>query len=176
MQYLAQMTLIPKHITQKLIDIQEKFLWKNGKPKIKHSTLIADYKDGGLKVVDIDSKFRAQKLTWFKRLCDDNEHPWKIIPQAYLKFPNGELLFHRNFSTDETTLNKIKGIPKFHVEILKIWENFSDNSSDDPTVLLSESLWLNRFIKVGKSVFSKVLSMNNINTVGDILDNKGAPL
>ena len=32
MQYLAQMTLIPKHIIQKLIDIQEKFLWKNGKP------------------------------------------------------------------------------------------------------------------------------------------------
>ena len=80
MQYLAQMTLIPKHIIQKLIDIQEKFLWKNGKPKIKHSTLIADYKDGGLKVVDIDSKFRALKLTWLKRLCDDNEHPWKIIP------------------------------------------------------------------------------------------------
>ena len=66
MQYLAQMTLIPKHIIQKLIDIQEKFLWKNGKPKIKHSTLIADYKDGGLKVVDIDSKFRVLKLTWMK--------------------------------------------------------------------------------------------------------------
>ena len=84
------MTLIPKHITQKLIDMQENFLWKNGKPKIKHSTLIADYKnieglnkDGGLKVVNIDSKFRALKLTWLKRLCDDNEHPWKIIPQAF---------------------------------------------------------------------------------------------
>ena len=177
MQYLAQMTLIPKHIIQKLIDIQEKFLWKNGKPKIKHSTLIADYKDGGLKVVDIDSKFRALKLTWMKRLCDDNEHPWKNIPQAYLKFPNGDLLFHRNFSTDETFFSKIKGIPKFYVEILKVWENFSENSSEDSTVLFSESLWLNRFIKIGnKSVFSKVLSMNNINTVGDIFDNKGAPL
>ena len=177
MQYLAQMTLIPEHIAQKLIDIQEQFLWKNGKPKIKHSTLIADHKDGGLKVVDIDSKFRALKLTWLKRLCDDNEYPWKIIPQAYLKLPNGDLLFHGNFSTDVTTLNKIKGIPKFYVEILKTWENFSENSSDDPTVLLSESLWLNRFIKIGnKSVFSKVLSMNNINTVGDIFDNKGATL
>ena len=137
MQYLAQMTLIPKHTIQKLIDIQEKFLWKNGKPKIKHSTLTADYKDGGLKVVDIDSEFRALMLTWLKRLCDDNEHPWKIIPQAYLKCPNGDLLFHRNFSTDKTTLNKIKGISMFYVEILKIGGNFSENSSDDPTVLLS---------------------------------------
>ena len=167
MQYLAQMTLIPKHIIQKLIDIQKKLMWKNGKPKIKHSTLTADYKEGGLKVVDIDSNFRALKLTWLKRLCDDNEHPWKIIPQAYLKFPNGDLLFHRNSSTDETFFNNIKGIPKLYVEILKIWENFSENSSEDSTVLLSESLWLNRFIKIeNKSVFSKVLSMNNINTVG----------
>ena len=155
MQYLAQMTLIPKHTIQKLIDIQEKILWQNGKPKIKHPTLTADYKDGSLKVVDIDSKFRALMLTWLKRLCDDNEHPWKIIPQAYLKLPNGGILFHKNFSTDETTLNKIKGIPKFYVEIFKIWGNFSENSSDDPTVLLSESLWLKRFIKIGnKSVFT----------------------
>ena len=90
--------------------------------------------------MDIDSKIRALKLTWLKRLRDDNEHPSKTIAQAYLKLPNGDLLFHRNFSTDVTTLNKIKGIPKFYVEILKIWENFSKNSSDDPTVLLSESL------------------------------------
>ena len=125
------MTLIPKHITQKLIDIQEKLLWKNGKPKIKHSTLTADYKDEGLKNVDIDSKFRALKLTWLKKLCDDNEQTWKIILQACLKLPNGGLLFHRNFSTDVTTLNKVKSIPKFNVEILKILENFSENSSGD---------------------------------------------
>ena len=67
--------------------------------------------------MDIDSKFRALKLTWLKRLCDDNEHPWKIIAQVHLKLPNGDLLFHRNFSTDETTLSKIKGVPKFYVEI-----------------------------------------------------------
>ena len=60
--------------------------------------------------------------------------------------------------------------------LLKIWENFSENSSDDPVVLLLESLGFNGFIKIeNKSVFSKVVSMANINTVGDIFDNKGAP-
>ena len=62
MQYLAQMTLSPKHI-QKLIDIQEKLLWKNKKPKLRYSTLTADHKNGGLKAVDIDSKFRTLNLT-----------------------------------------------------------------------------------------------------------------
>ena len=69
--------------------------------------------------MDNDSKFRALKLTWLKRLCDDNEHTWKIILQAYLKRPIGNLLFHRKFNIDVTTLNKIKGILKFYVEILK---------------------------------------------------------
>ena len=92
--------------------VYKKCLWKNGTPKIKHSTLIVDYKHGGLKDVDIDSNFRALKLTWLKRLCNNNEHPWKGIPEAYLELPNSNLLFQRNFSTDLTTLNKIKRIPK----------------------------------------------------------------
>ena len=94
------MTRTPEHITQKFIDIREKFLWKNGKPKIKHSTLIADYEDGGLKDVGIDSKFSALKLTLFKRFCDGNEHPWEIIPQVFL--------FRGNFCTDVIALNMIK--------------------------------------------------------------------
>ena len=44
--------------------MHKKFLWKNDIPKIKHSTLIADYSDRGLKDVDIDAKLKALKLTW----------------------------------------------------------------------------------------------------------------
>ena len=56
--------------------------------KIKHSTLIGDYKEGGIENVDIEAKLKALKLTWIRRLCDDNDHPWKIIPTKYLTLPN----------------------------------------------------------------------------------------
>ena len=64
LQYLVSMALVPDKIIQQLQSIQKQFLWKSSTPKIKHSALIGDYKDGGLKNVDIETKLKALKLTW----------------------------------------------------------------------------------------------------------------
>ena len=104
MQYLAQMAHVPRHIIEQLKALHKKFLWNNRSPKVKHSTLIGEYYDGGLKDVDIESKFKALKLTWIKKLYDDSDHPWKIIPINFLKLPNHNLISHRNFSLDQTSL------------------------------------------------------------------------
>ena len=49
MQYLAQMAHVPRHIIEQLECLHKKFLWNNRLPKIKHSTLIGEYYEGGLK-------------------------------------------------------------------------------------------------------------------------------
>ena len=59
--------------------LQKSFIWSNRKPKIKNSTLIADYGEG-YKDIDIKSKISALKVTGVTRLLDTNFHPWKIIP------------------------------------------------------------------------------------------------
>ena len=43
LQYIASMAQVPDKIIQQLKSIQ----WKSSIPKIKHSTFIGDYKDGG---------------------------------------------------------------------------------------------------------------------------------
>ena len=78
-QYIAQMSLVPKQIIEQLKLMHKKILWKIDIPRIKHSTLIADYSDGGLKDVDIDAKLKALKLTWIRKLCDDSRQPWKNL-------------------------------------------------------------------------------------------------
>ena len=55
--------------------LQKSFIWCNRKPKIKHSTLIADYGEGGYKDIDIKSNISALKITWVTRLLDTNFHP-----------------------------------------------------------------------------------------------------
>ena len=107
MQYLAQMAHVPRHIIEQLKGLHKKSLWNNRLPKIKHSILIGEYYDGGLKDIDIEAKSKALKLTWIKRLCDDSDHPWKIIPTKFLKLPNHNLISHRNFSLDQTSLKCI---------------------------------------------------------------------
>ena len=124
MQYLAQMAHVPRHIIEQLKCLHKKILWNNRLSKIKHSTLIGEYYDGGLKDIDIEAKFKALKLTWNKRLCDDSDHPWKIIPTKFLKLPNHNQISHRNFSLDQTSLSKIQGIPVFYVDLLL--KNFSE--------------------------------------------------
>ena len=65
--------------------IQKKFIWSKKRPKIKHSTLIADYKDGEYKDIDIETKISSLKVKWVSRLLDDNFHPWKIIPNLFFQ-------------------------------------------------------------------------------------------
>ena len=53
MQYTVQMTFVPKQIIAQLKLVHKKILWKNDIPRIKHSTLIAYYSDGGFEDIDI---------------------------------------------------------------------------------------------------------------------------
>ena len=64
------MKTVPKFISEKLAKLQKSFVWKSKKPKFKHSTLIRDYSEGGLKDVDIKSKIVALQLTWIRCLHD----------------------------------------------------------------------------------------------------------
>ena len=75
LQYLASMSHVPDRIIQELKSIHSRFLWNSSVPKIKHSTLIGDYAQGGLKNVDIDTKLKVLKLSLVRRLSDDNYHP-----------------------------------------------------------------------------------------------------
>ena len=69
-------------IIESLDLIQKKFIWSKKQPKIKHSTLIAEYKNGGYK--DIEIKILSLKVKWVLSLPDDNFHPWKIISNLVL--------------------------------------------------------------------------------------------
>ena len=63
-----------KQILDQMNIVHKSFIWDNKKPKIKHSTLIADYSEGRYKDVDIETKISVLKVTWVKRLSDSNFH------------------------------------------------------------------------------------------------------
>ena len=54
--YISYLSHVPSEIINYLELIHKKFIWQNKKAKIKHSTLISDYCDGGIKDVDIRAK------------------------------------------------------------------------------------------------------------------------
>ena len=68
--YLALLTIVPKSIIEELNEIQKKFLWSNKKCKIKHGTLCNDYKNGGLKNVDINLKLTSRDILNYLKSAD----------------------------------------------------------------------------------------------------------
>ena len=78
--FLALLTKIPHQVVKELEKIQKSFLWKDSTPKIRHETTCKDYKDGGLKNVDISYKIVSLQCSWIRRLYDNNFHERKLIP------------------------------------------------------------------------------------------------
>ena len=73
--YVASLVVVLEKILNKLESIHKNFIWKGKKPKIKHSSIIADYTDGRQKDVDISAKIKALQPVWVRRLFEENFHP-----------------------------------------------------------------------------------------------------
>ena len=170
--YISSMKTVPKFITEKLDKLQKSFVWKSKKPKIKHSTLIRDYSEGGLKEVDIKSKIVALQLTWIRRLHDGNFHPWKLIPLNVLKPPGGSAVFHQNLDLNAKLPNALLS---FYRNLLSHWcENFS-HYLDSKGEISSEYIWYNKYIRIaGKPVSFRALEERGIKHISDIFFENGS--
>ena len=125
--YVCTMKVPGKFVIDQLNTLYKNFIWNNKQPKIKHSTLIADYCEGGYKDVDIENKIAASKIKWVTKLLDSNFHPWKIIPNLLFSGIGGtRALFHQNLQLSKQCLAKIKQYPKFYQELIQIWAKASE--------------------------------------------------
>ena len=97
--YIGTMTSPSRQFLDQLNLLKRDFIWDGKSTKIKHSTLIGCYAEGGYKDVDIESKFKSLKIIWIKKLLDDNFHPWKIIPNKLFSFTGMFSVFLSKFRT-----------------------------------------------------------------------------
>ena len=62
------------------------FLWDGRRDKIKRSVMLNEYKDGGLKMLDIQSFNCALKAKWVQKYLDDsNQAKWKLFFDYFIK-------------------------------------------------------------------------------------------
>ena len=139
--FSSYLNFIPGLIIDKLNEIQKNFIWDGKTPKIKHSSLICDYDEGGLKDIDIKAKIASFHLCWLKRLYADNFHPWKNIPlkliekqyRYHIFFPNAQLKFSNHF-------------PKFYHSIAENWSKIIQDPLTAETAA-SQQIWNNFHVK-----------------------------
>ena len=131
--YQTLMSLVPKYLIEELENIQLDFLWDGNKPKIKHSTLSLDYKDGGLKSVNIKFRILSLQFSWFKKLYDKKKHDWKIIPNYLIKKDISEnFILHSNLGIN---FKQLRHFPVFYQHIFEQWAKYIKNDIKTATVV-----------------------------------------
>ena len=112
--YYCTMKVPSKQLIEQLNIIHKNFVWNNKRPKIKHSTLIASYSEGGYNDIDINTKLSSIKVSWVTRLTDDNFHLWKIIPsKIFSVFGGTNIIFHTNTFLSLSCRKNVDKIPSF---------------------------------------------------------------
>ena len=148
--FISYLNDVPVTIIKKIEQIQKDFIWNGKKPKIKHTTLINDYEEGGLKDIDIESKFSSLHMSWIRRLFDKNFHPWKNIPLKLFNNTFEQEIFYPNV---QITLDK--RFPNFYHKIAKGWSGLTQEPLTANSALMQQ-VWYNKFIIVNKKPITKM--------------------
>ena len=152
---------------KELSNIIFSYLWQNKPDKIKRTIVCQDYKQGGLKMIDIKCYIQSLKLCWVERLFSSTKSCWKYVFEETIspiykiaKFGTG---WCKHISTVVSN--------KFWIEILQTWTTFSDKlqTCKSEIDVLSTPIWYNTSISKQNLFFPKWFK-NGIEYVGDVVD------
>ena len=165
------------HVEEEFITLVENvmkdFIWNGRKPKIKSTTLIGDYCDGGLRLPHFGSHIKANRIKWAIRLLSSERKTWKYIPSKYIKRIGGiSNICYVNFDTCRIPSD----IPPFYNNILTNWAEITcKDIAHDLENLNVQYLWNNRHIKIEKkSLYVEKFAKKGINYVVDLCDKWGS--
>ena len=132
----------PEDILKTLKQKSYEFIWNSKIDKIKRSTIIKNYDEGGLRMTDIN--YYINSITWVKRLTDpESKGAWKTPYLHELNKYGGMVFFKCNFAAEDVKLLDINNI--FLKDVLYSWCTL--NFDKNPENIGTQLIWNNSFIK-----------------------------
>ena len=101
--YTSTMVSPSKQFIDLLDSIKQNIICNGRRPKIKHSTPVGGYAEGGHKGVDIQSQLKSLKIIWFLRRYF---HAQKSISNAFFLHLRGNAVFSDNFKPSTYLMQK----------------------------------------------------------------------
>ena len=144
--FICSVLFTPKGFTEEVNNIIFDYIWKYKNPKLKKTIIIKNKKEGGLNMLDLTLFDNALKIVWVKRLCANDERPWKFIPLSLLSNVGGSLLFLCNYDVQYLPLNE--NLPKFYRDIISHWQRINKTNLKTKGDVLNQIIWNNQFIRV----------------------------
>ena len=137
------------HIINKIKSELFNFIWDSKPDKIKRTVLMQDYKNGGLRLLNIDYFIEALKAGWLRRIFDENNKGlWKEFYLEKLNLFGGKLLLECNLHVHDCC--QIAKNNMFLRDILAGWCNI--NSLESTQAVAKEIIWNNSQIRSDNKV------------------------
>jgi hypothetical protein len=151
-----------KEINKKLYN----FINNGKREKIKRNIIIGDYKDGGYKMIDLESFIKGIKLRWMERLLN-TDGVWKTYMTNRCK-TDIKILLNSNIKYVDLPFK----LPKQNMwnEIWEIWCNENYSEPETLSEILNQQIWYNSHIKIGnKPVYWEHWKKIDINWIADLI-------
>ena len=160
---------LPPHVIDAANKMIFDFIWEGKPPKIKKSTIIGEKANGGLKMVDLGIMEIALKVAWIRRIRQDSDAAWKVIPEDAVGHLGGfDFLLD---CRDDLNLLQLHNLPPFYYSVLKYWQDYRSVISEDIIQVQNEIIWNNNNILMNQStIFFKRWYKNGIIRIRDLLN------
>ena len=145
---------VPQSVMKKLDKIIYEYLWGSKVNKVRKDTVVREYVQGGIKMIDIEKLIQSFRLKWMGRIIDETDGYWKDMAMLYFE-QFGGLKLLLNCSVDSNMIAKYFAgkIPNFYLEILKAWFQFKKSDNQNDIYSDNQILWYNKYITVENKPF-----------------------
>ena len=172
---------IPDHILTEINKIIFAFIWKkkysNKKAfeKVKRKIMTKDFDKGGLKMIDMKTLQLCLLLSWIPKIVNEDHRPlWKAIPSIIYNELGGLSILDNQCSKNSIVGLTIKK-DNFWIKILCAWQDLKERENkNNNDIYLNSGLWNNNNLQYrNKNLHMQDWIKNNINSIKDILDERG---
>ena len=166
--YLANVIHVPPQVITEVKGLITDFLW-DGKPvKIAYNVMIQSIKNGGMNLVDFESKVKALKVSFINRLLNNSPGKWKNMANHFYNTRDLEFYFKCNRNENPRIEHK------FYYDVHNHWFELQRVKEIDSLIVSNQVLWNNRYITIENKPFIWRNWMEcGIIYVYDILDENG---
>ena len=162
-KFMSKAALIKVHVSNDLIQVIKKelhcFIW-NGKDKVR------DIEHGGLKMLDIESMTKAQRIMCLKKYIEDSTSSWKLFLDFYLAKVSGKFILKCQVDTSKLPIR----LPNFYKDCLDALAFLTKTNVVTYEDIMNQVIWNNKnILSQGRSIYLPFFHKCEIIKIGDLI-------
>ena len=166
--YLANVIHVPCRVIQEVKHIVTDFIWNGKPPKIAYNVMIQNIENGGIKLIDFESKVKSLKIGFIKRLLQNKDGKWRATALHFFQTNNLNFYLMCNKGPSDTMGNK------FYEETLQYWSELQEVKTPTADIIYNQTIWENRYITIqNRPIIWRRWQENGIKQVYNITRDNG---